>query len=434
MTVPASAGSRGDDFYEELPDVGIAYTMPLAKPRPLQPRRPATGNLRTRQASPRHATHQQAGLLPELEVPPRSSASPRNGRAASARARMATAAPPAAAATQAASAPAAADVVLLHAQRQQQALREQLAMMQAERDAALRHASTLQQSLNAALADAGACRRGLTATQQLLSQREAELRKLRGESAPPRQLSRRAPAEPITSQRRGSNSSLRRQSTIAFDPSEFLPTAATKPLEPSAAQQLVSKCTMGAPPPSPTSAGPATTPSASRLLTRAMGLFELTTAWRLFDSPAGASGGALGAATASGAPAAGSSLAEADAADHSQLLQLMTAVRWQLPAIMECRQCALLLLLPSDGATNALHTADPSGGGRRVVLPVRAAHSQRCTATTLHANHAAHSATLRTPRRCAQRNAAHSATLRTPRDAAHTATLPTPTGRARPVL
>ena len=60
-------------------------------------------------------------------------------------------------------------------------LLEQLQMMQAERDAALRHAASLQQSLNAALADAGACRRGLASTQQLLLQREAELKRLRGE-------------------------------------------------------------------------------------------------------------------------------------------------------------------------------------------------------------------------------------------------------------
>ena len=54
-------------------------------------------------------------------------------------------------------------------------------MMQAERDVALRHAASLQQSLTAALADASACRRGLASAQQQLQQRDAEIRKMRGE-------------------------------------------------------------------------------------------------------------------------------------------------------------------------------------------------------------------------------------------------------------
>ena len=51
----------------------------------------------------------------------------------------------------------------------QAVLYEQLALMQAERDAALRHAASLQQSLNAALADASACRRGAKTSAALVS-------------------------------------------------------------------------------------------------------------------------------------------------------------------------------------------------------------------------------------------------------------------------
>ena len=218
-------------------------------------------------------------------------------------------------------------------------------MMQAERDAALRHAASLQQSLNAALADAGACRRGLASTQQLLLQREAELKRLRGEGG---RLS--SPRSAGMSRR----NSFQQRPHSAHAESQ------------SAASQLAQQ----------SDSFKGSSSGATRgAQTRALGLFDLTAAWHLYDTPTSSAAEAAAPSTAEPASAAAAEASASNVAslDLGKLLPLMQAVRWQLPSVMECRQCALLLLAqPGDqGATQGFHTSDPSvsGGGKKVVLP-----------------------------------------------------------------
>ena len=225
---------------------------------------------------------------------------------------------------------------------QQQLLVEQLQMMQAERDAAIRHAASLQTSLTAALADASACRRGLANTQLQLQQREAELKKARGE--PRFGVNRRGSGDSSglgMVNRRGSgegsalglgsmpqsrrNSLTRRASIHADEPSVPSPPGAELARR---ASQLGHVGT------------------GSRILTRVLGLVELTSTWRLYDAPSAAVG--TSDLQAASAPSAAAAVETQDpgAADLGALLPLLQAVRWQLPTVMECAQCALLLVSP----------------------------------------------------------------------------------------
>ena len=203
---------------------------------------------------------------------------------------------------------------------------------------------------------ASACRRGLASTQLLLQQKEAELKKLRGESR--------------YSVRRGSDATRRRSLSESTEGVSAEPRA-----------QLAQRLSLlGG--------------NSVRLVTRALGVVELATAWRLYTAPAPASG----APTAPGEEAAaagsdggdtdpaeeGAALLTADTSDLGHLLPLMQAVRWQLPAVMEAKQCALLLVAGADesggvgGPTPSppageicLQTSDATGGGKRLLLAAR---------------------------------------------------------------
>ena len=295
----------------------------------------------------------------------------------------------------------AALVIQQQAMVQQQTLLEQLTIMQAERDQALRQSATLQQSLKAALADASACRRGLASTQHALMQKEAELRRLRGMSN--RRGSGSLPesgASPMSQQRR---SSFQRQRSGSMDMAAT--EAATKAIEAPAAPLLAERG----------SSGPGGGSGASRLLTRSLGLVELSTAWRLYEaSPSAAAESApevegespaAVAAPAAAAPVSASGQAGAEVlpsgnSDLGNLLPLLQAVRWQLPAVMECKQCAMLLLSHPDAASakrepgtfassnRFFYTSDAAGGGKRVQLNCRGVAAEACRArTTLNLEH-----------------------------------------------
>ncbi|KAL1495385.1 hypothetical protein AB1Y20_016754 [Prymnesium parvum] len=210
-------------------------------------------------------------------------------------------------------------------------LREQLALLGAERAAEAARRAAAEAQLAAAAAEAAACRRSAAAALLLLQHKEAELARLRGAEEEGRKAKAKGREEggeggrkSVVPRRRSARAAELRQSVVELtnDGEALASHVATSP-------EL-----------------------AGRLIVRLLALFETSASWRLV-SPL---------------PLVDTPLDDPDAeANHEfeRMLPLLRSVRWQLPAALECKACRLYLAQP-----RGIVTADAQG--RRLPIDPKA--------------------------------------------------------------